>query len=99
SLTKCHSVADRGVTRDTFGKGDCFLSPPVYEQFFRPFMSEVKPRSHFEDRLAEHIEAEMAGLDDARVDRPEREFVDTVALDRRERKRLTIISEFWSDGV
>ena len=39
-------------------------------------------RVHHEDPLADDVEAEVAGLDHAGVDRPDGDLVDAVAADR-----------------
>ena len=44
-------------------------------------MDEAQPRVEVEDPLADRREAEVAGLDDAGVDRADRQLVDALALD------------------
>ena len=51
------------------------------DQLLEPAMHEEEPGVEVEDALADRREAEVAGLDDAGVDRADRELVDALAVD------------------
>ena len=69
------------------------------EQLLRPLVGEVEPRLHVDDRLAHDAEAEVAGLDDARVHRAHRDLVDALAADLPEREGRPSSWKSRGDGV
>ena len=86
-------VARARVARDALGKLGRALEGQRLEELLGALVDEAEPRLEVHDRLALDAEAEVAGLDDARVHGPHRDLEDALALDAAERKRLARVGE------
>src|SRR5437667_6312465 len=56
-------------------------------------MREIETDFQINHRLTNHAEAEVPGLDDARMDRPDRNLVHALASNRQKGKRRAVILE------
>ncbi len=75
----------RAVARHAAGEARGPGEVGTLEQALDPLVDVAQPLLETGDRLAVGGEAEMAGLDDAGMDRAHRDLVQAVALDRQER--------------
>jgi hypothetical protein len=83
-------VTSRGVTADPFGEMGRAGGLEPLEQLLDPAVGEPEPGLELEDALPDDGEAEVAGLDDAGVDRADRDLIDPVAFDRQEGEGLGV---------
>src|SRR5690606_22587528 len=81
-------VTDGGVTRDALDQRYHGGQQTPLGMLLDAPMDEPQPRLELEDRLADHGQAEVAGLDQARVDGSDRDLVDARAIDRDKRVGL-----------
>ena len=70
-----------------------------HEEFLDPLVDETQARLEVDDGLAFDAEAEVPGLDDARVHRAHRNLVDALAPDLLEGERLAVVVELPGLGV
>ncbi len=86
-------VTDARIARDAFGERGRAVEGKALEELLGALVDEAESRLEVHDRLALDAEAEVAGLDDAGVDRPHGDLEDALTLDVPERKRLARLDE------
>src|SRR5439155_18862262 len=74
-------VADGGIAGHGFQGVQRPLVRPAYQAALRPTVLVAQRNLQVEDLFAVALEAEVARLDDAGVDRADRDLVDLLALD------------------
>src|SRR5262249_33178257 len=75
---------DGGIPRDTCGQAVSLEEGHLREALLDTFVHITEALLQLQHLLAHHREAEMAWLDDPRVHRPNRNLMDTIALDPHE---------------
>ena len=81
-------VTDSGVAGDAFGEFGAGGVVAAFEEFLDAFVDEPEACLHRDDGLADHGEAEVSGLDEARVYGSDGDLVDASPLDFDERERV-----------
>ena len=81
------------VARDPFRQLQALVRPAPLEQLLRPLVGEVETRLHVQDGLAVDAEAEVSRLDDPRVHRADRDFVDSLPFDADEGEGAPVVRE------
>jgi hypothetical protein len=87
-------VPDGGVAGDPLGQLDASREISALEEPFDSFMDEPQTRFYVENGLAHHRESEVAGLDEAGMDRTDGDFIDAGSFDSEERIRLIFVGEW-----
>ena len=90
-------MSDGGVAGDPLGEFDAGGDGAALEQSLDPLVHEPQPGLHVEDRLSDDGEAEVTRLDDAGVNRTDRDLVDAGPLDGEEGVGLGLLVE-WRRG-
>ena len=91
-------MTDGRVAGNALGQLHAFGWPAAFEQFLRALVREVQANLQIDHRLADDAEAEVARLDDARMNRADGNLVYAFAADRLERKGRAVILEFHRGG-
>jgi len=73
-------VRGGGITADAFGEVDRARRVEPFEELLDAAVSEPESGFELEDAFPDDGEAEVSGFDDAGVDRPYRDFIDSVAF-------------------
>ena len=92
-------VPDARVPGHPLGELDAVLRRPALEELLGSLVGEVQARLHVDDRLAHDTEAEVTGLDDAGVDRPDRDLVHSLPADLAEGEGLAVVVKVPRRGV
>ena len=77
-------VSKAGVAGDALRQADAMRDRNVFKEFLGAFVGIEKADLEIKDRFAGNAEEEMAGFNDARVDRTHRDLKDTFAFDLAE---------------
>ncbi len=80
SLAVGQAVGNGGIARYAGRQPRSFLPGQRLEPFFDALVHVPELLFEIDDVLSHGLEAEMAGLDDARMNRPDRDFVDPLAF-------------------
>src|SRR5439155_5851927 len=88
-------VRDGAIARDASGEAMGFRQRKRLEALFDTFVHKGETLFEAQDLLADDLEAEMAGFDDARMHRSDSYFVHTVAVDPDKRVILLSRLPFW----
>ena len=81
---KAIGIGDRRIARDAAGEPGGAVEVGALHQAVDALVDVAEPLFEPHDRLAIGGEAEMPGLDDAGMHRPDRDLVQALALDREE---------------
>src|SRR5437667_3689440 len=84
-------MADARVARDPFCQLHASGRIASFEELLGALVREIQTCLHVDDGLAHHVEAEVPGLDDARVHGADRNLVDAFAADGGKEKRLPLV--------
>ena len=93
SVAECERVRSRGVAGDTLDERHRLGDRPALEQLLDALVGEEQLALERDDPLAGDVEPEMPRLDDAGVNRPDRDLEDSFALDASHRVRLIRVRE------
>src|SRR5438046_932270 len=81
-------MRDRANPADALDDIECVQHTQPLDALLQPAMGIEKTRIQIQDGLPDRAEPEMAGLDDARVNRAHRHFEHALAVDTEVRKLL-----------
>src|SRR5262245_23065531 len=86
-------MANGSISRNAFGQFHSFGGRAAFKQLLRPLVCEVEPNLQINYRLADDAEAEVPGLDDARMNRSDGNLINTFAADWQKRKGPSVVLE------
>src|SRR5262245_13817724 len=86
-------MADGRIARNALGQFHALGGQPAFKQLLRPLVCEVEANLQINHRLADDAEAEVSGLDDARMNRADGNLINTFAADGQKRKGRSVILE------
>jgi hypothetical protein len=93
-------VPDGCVTRDPLSEFNPIVGAPSLKKFLNPTVYEPQAGFQLKYGLTDNREAEVARLDDPGVHRPDRDLVNTRAINSQERVRLYGLSEWpWYPSI
>src|SRR5437899_548922 len=83
-------VSDRGIAGDSLGELDAAHRSSGLEKFFDSLVHKEQPRLEVHNRFAFHVETKMSGLNDAGVNRANRDLVRAFPLHLLEWERRAV---------
>src|SRR5882672_6914047 len=86
-------MADGRIARNALGQFHAFGRQTTFKQLLRSLVREVEANLQVDHRLADDAEAEVPGLDDARVNRADWNLINSFATDRQKRKGRAVVLE------